>query len=173
MDKSLTYRKMCYKANEIQDGWKVEEGDIFVLKTCYCQECNSEDNLGDVCLEMDNSYIIAESHINKYYLFNPHLCVRGDGCRINSTAASILVTDKNLIDDIQHFNTYIDDVFWIPRQEDLQKITLTEEGYSLHGMMWEFSNYIGKRDYKSYEQYWLAFTMDTLYGKEWNGEDWA
>lgn len=175
MDNSLTYRKMCYKTTPIQNIWKsrVSEGDIFVLKTCYCHECKDENNLQDECLVMDNSYIIAGNHYNKYYLFNPHLCVRGVGCMINSTAASILVTDRKHMEDIQPFNIHVDEVFWIPRQEDLQKIVLTEERYSIQGLVFEFSSFVSRYNYQSYKQYWLAFAMKTLFNNHWDGENWT
>jgi hypothetical protein len=58
LDNSLEYRKMCYKADVIQDNWRIEEGDYFVLKASYCCECN-ENKLCDDCLEMDNLYVIS------------------------------------------------------------------------------------------------------------------
>ena len=72
-----------------------------------------------------------------------------------------------------------DDYWWLPRQDQLQEMVLKERQdiWMLHC---DFNSFVEvvfirageTREFKSYEQLWLAFAMREAYGKRWNGEGW-
>lgn len=90
---------------------------------------------------------------------------------------------------------YLNTLFthWLPRQDQLQDMMIDrfqEHKYPLWQMMYVFNNFIAcppLRHRKKYvdwlrkyvtqfttlEQLWLAFIMERMYKKIWNGEDWV
>jgi len=80
-----------------------------------------------------------------------------------------------------------DYVIWLPRQDQLQEMVIEKGEWitdEIYRLVCDFSTFVevicvmGRgdyrlRDFKSYEQLWLAFVMREKYGKVWNGEDWV
>jgi hypothetical protein len=66
---------------------------------------------------------------------------------------------------------------WFPRQDQLQDM-IKEGNYTLYWLVNGFANHANRLlsmnygRFSSLEQLWLAFTMKTLFSKEWTGEDW-
>jgi hypothetical protein len=71
------------------------------------------------------------------------------------------------------FNKFfpIDDVVWLPRQDQLQKMASLLCNYNTQILKflndWIKDNKIPISDYRSMEQLWLAFVMHTVYNKTW------
>lgn len=68
--------------------------------------------------------------------------------------------------------------FPLPRQDQLQRITIVSEFFSPVDQIKEFQfkidnkNYAYYHQFKSMEQLWLAFVMEEKYGKIWIGNEW-
>jgi len=71
------------------------------------------------------------------------------------------------------------DHIWLPRQDQLQEMAHWG-GRSVGELLWIFARWQDERgedglyahQFTSFEQLWLAFVMDTIYNKTWNGDDW-
>ena len=76
-------------------------------------------------------------------------------------------------ENILYFNK-LDDLVYCPRQDQLQDMVETNINYLMSRFttcMTSFQDeYI--EQFRSMEQLWLAFVMDELYQKKWDGEDW-
>jgi len=70
---------------------------------------------------------------------------------------------------------------WLPRQDQLQEMIVSEFDDCILCMMQAFAKYVDdtittievKEGGKTLEQLWLAFVMKELYSKKWNGEEWV
>ncbi|NLB79698.1 MAG: DUF4406 domain-containing protein [Clostridiaceae bacterium] len=76
-------------------------------------------------------------------------------------------------------------VFWLPRQEDLQKIYMEKEFEALGDMLNQFNQFHWDKEEKKQivptiinmesvvDMYWLVFVMETCFDKMWDGYDWV
>jgi len=82
-------------------------------------------------------------------------------------------------------------LWWLPRQDDLQKMMLNETKLESWRLLWVFASWLeeehpetedfsGEITYKwehspllSMEKLWLAFVMKEKCGKVWDGEKWV
>jgi hypothetical protein len=66
---------------------------------------------------------------------------------------------------------------WLPRQDQLQEMlnrTIWHLQQSFHHWFLELViPLISAYDDRTMEQLWLAFVMETKYGKVWNGQEWV
>ena len=186
MDFSKQYIKMCEKAQEIRKIWKPFIGDWYIW--------NNEVSL------------IGEKSFSDRTNLEPRDKRIWGGKKYNTMIAGyyqdwVLMDfrspkpDYNLQEIIEHFqNCYIsyEHCWWLPRQDQLQKI-IDKNWYSCLEKFWE---YITKQDwhvnigrelyccrtpnemrldyfdeFTSMEQLWLAFVMKEEYNKVWNDKD--
>jgi len=74
--------------------------------------------------------------------------------------------------------TYLNDITWLPRQDQLQEMVNYSKNYFLlhkdFNKYVEFldSQYQTNVDKMTLEQLWLAFVMKEKYNKIWDGENW-
>jgi len=86
-------------------------------------------------------------------------------------------------EEIQKLQTFTQ--VWLPRQDQLQAMVLPLKDDDLGELHFDFNLFVEidcisklgdyrLREYKSYEQLWLAFVMKELYHKKWDSEkeDW-
>ena len=82
---------------------------------------------------------------------------------------------KKMIEFVSANECKEEEWLWLPRQEDLQEMIGEEYAINLLYSFHRFYNV--KTDYPpshlmSMEQLWLAFAMNTLHSKQWDGEEW-
>jgi hypothetical protein len=165
MDTSETYIKMCEKAKEIQDWGK------------YKRISPDYSDPEELILDSSNFYAVRDeaelfywSHFAEAYLFNhavhgyvayPH----GDrfGCAVRDDLPLVF---------------RVDEVIWLPRQDQLQEIIQPISMDELIRRFYEwYCDWFMRVDaptacHTTMEQLWLAFVEHELYQKAWNGEDW-
>lgn len=152
MDTTPENIKKCKKAEEIQKEWKPQQGDIFFDS------------------EIDEKQIYIEKTQEKFgipFKFNKKL-----GFGIVMTG--IFVCDSCQEEtDLYPFNKFYpqDDLIWLPRQDQLQKMIDNPPVWQFHYFVQELTRQ-GIQS-MSYEQLWLAFVMKEKYNKIWNGDEWV
>ena len=154
MDITKEYIKMCEKAVEIQGEWEPKVGDY--VKRRYTLLGEEIDNR--IWSEEDRNEIIVlhfKSTVGGYF----HACnEKGEERTFNNQQETHKAT-----------------CLFLPRQDQLQEmVEFTGElcaGETL--LLMEFVRSLpDKLLLVSWEQLWLAFVMNELYSKQWNGEDW-
>jgi len=147
MDCSVEYIEMCRKAVEVQEVWKVKTGD-------YCTHPDGEwaDTKGLVC-----GGIMGSVHVLR-------------NMAGSSGASGFHYTNYEI------FNQQ--DCVWLPRQDQLQDMIPNEPAWDYRFS--KFSNWVDTElgmevcnSVDSMEQLWLAFVMNELYQKKWNGKEWV
>lgn len=144
MDTTPEYIKMCEKAEEIQNDWILHKGDYY------------------------------------YHKLNNKISFVSGWFEARTAENAVLMT---------HYHGRL---IWLPRQDQLQAMikghwteTLGKFTYWLDGpnplvsiptkkLLKERVDFVKRLERcDSMEQLWLAFVMKELYGKVWNGDDWA
>ena len=66
-------------------------------------------------------------------------------------------------------------IYWLPRQEDLQKIVLTKKWHDVDRLLDEFMCgwNMPTGQFNDLTTLWLCFVMETCYNKQWNGKTWV
>ena len=156
MDETPEYILMCQKANEIQEGWKEDF---------------------DILMEMLPSYFYdIPFKTTEIAVWLPKSFRKSFKIPMMFTALGIDQT-KNLTEDGVE-GDWREDMVWLPRQDQLQRIFMENERMHLCETLYEFTDWYGtpRKDiakHTSFERLWLAFIMDKLHNKVWNGEDWV
>jgi hypothetical protein len=70
------------------------------------------------------------------------------------------------------------DATFLPRQDQLQGMVVNFDLEGIHSILYRLYKFVWDSDTerivtKSMEQLWLAFVMDKLYSKKWDGNDWV
>jgi len=156
MDVSQEYILMCEKAVEIQE----QKPDF------ESEECNYVANFHHAKACPTH----GQDHLWTKYLQDDFYCC---------TCGKELVD----VDHIPSFEQYEQNraykTVWLLRQDQLQEMAHWG-GRSVGELLWIFARWQDERgedglyahQFTSFEQLWLAFVMDTIYNKTWNGDDW-
>jgi hypothetical protein len=149
----VEYIKMCRSAEEIQEQWEPKSGDIIIrTHSIFGEEIDKQiwDDMGSIDL-----------------LIRPSTVGDGWWTGTNKDGDSICLKGDELYKRIYQ---------WLPRQEDLQAIALNHEsmkGFSSWWIMVHFMDFYEKSSLSvklDLTSVWLAFVMETCYGKRWNSE---
>ena len=88
------------------------------------------------------------------------------------------IIECDIVDMKKYFDgDFFKDYVWLPRQEDLQKICKKNNiPFGAHRIGDWFKEkmhfeLIGEKG--NWNLLWLMFTMEKVYGKQWNGETWV
>ena len=143
------YIKMCEKAEEIQEIWKPEEGDMVVYMGNYANLIDKPTpQIGILAwADKDKSSIVID-----FRSFNP------------------TVTEYIILERIDK-----KDCIWLPTQSQLQRILLGEfdNPIKVSQDFVRFQEQTMWLDLVSLEQYWLACVIYKKFGKIWDGKKWV
>ena len=67
---------------------------------------------------------------------------------------------------------------WLPRQDQLQTIVMDDDAFfwvleEFHSFVFEIYGPYCVDNFDSPEQLWLAYVMESKYGKLWDGKEWV
>lgn len=167
MDTSKEYIEMlrklaqqCHEMEEgsfIQDGWQMQKGDFVLEYLPYHQEC----------------FLITRPHIRQRtsdgtQIYNHSYIFKG-------VHLDIGLPDSEVLDKIQVRTVAVQNLIWLPRQDQLQEMVEKED---IGGLVWRFTQWwnvqrVGKSCRLSFEQLWLAYVMKEKYNKVWNDKEWV
>lgn len=179
MDKSAEYKLMCLKAPEIQEIWRLQDGDFMVSVCSYCgkesEKC-TESLPCKRCLEMCNTWVISghhrghESISGDSWFFGGSPCVRGAGNLMNETYCFVMnESGTSRFADTFHTSKK-SEMLWLPRQDQIQEMFLG--GCTGVGKINFFLEYLQVASYNphttSLEQLWLMYYMGFKHNKQWN-----
>lgn len=190
MSFSASYKEMCVAAQELQSSWRPGVGDYFLLSTNYCDDlkdiCTSNKPCSD-CIDMCNVFILASQFNSNGFLFNPRLCNREGGIKLNDTVASIFIastgTVSNFAKEIQNSqSTFQDNTYWIPAISDYYKLisptqdsVITKTAPPFVSLIEDFLEHVNAcppKAFRTSEEAWLHFYMTKLHNKHWDGKNW-
>lgn len=129
------------------------------IKMCDCEEIQNQCPFTEGDFIFNKSANNGTGHLFINYLYQP---------KKESNEWVLIYRD----DEKKDFN------IWLPRQDQLQKITKSDWSIhfsSIHGFMVTFDDpdFEYKTMAKTSEQAFLQFVMLKLYNKKWDGETWT
>lgn len=133
---------------EIQEKWEPKEGDRFLIKSGYFTN-RAEPGNGESWY--DKGEIVTAGDGVVPYNDYPHGQTRADG-------------SKYSFDNGEYI--------WLPRQEDIQEM-LKVEYFALPSIaitMNENADYWYRFD--KWDEFWIAYYMNCVHNKTWDGENW-
>ena len=155
MDITEGYRRMCEKAEEVRRLWNAEAGDFIWVKGGDYWDCDDEK---EGCV-----YTLFESE--ETLCFDSGISY-GRSTDYNEEGYFVSLSD-------------IPTAVWLPRQDQLQKLTGIE---AIPTLLSQFNEFVfGNVGYTtqemcsfigSCEKLWLVFLMKSRFNKVWNGMGW-
>lgn len=159
MDTTEKNVKMCEKAEKIQKLSKFEEGNVFCIPKGTDFEYNDE--LGGEQLKESLIVILKNIGGGRYYGYT----MKSYGFEVGT-----------VFSEDPHGRIYkLEDVVWLPRQDELQDMMGIE---SIPTLLSQFNEFVFKnvsyvsQFIDSLEKTWLAFVMKEKYNKVWSGKEW-
>ncbi len=123
------------------------------------------------CLEIQDRWVQSKSDGDFFKLISGSQCWYEDsGIELLCDEIHIFVDVVDLPEDAV--------IIWLPRQDQLQEMVRPQinknYGESISYLHRQFTEWLkGENpEFETYEQLWLAFVMQRLHGKKWNGNEW-
>ena len=147
--------------------------DKYILMCKEAKEIQEIRKRWPVCFWEDGDLIYLTPNYDPYLKEGIYSVVDGYIVMISSPG----IYEGDYVGGLDYEDIY--EVIWLPRQEDLQKICLLQKGYgsrfSEFMLLRKFHDWAIDYEYspfRSLNELWLCFVMETVYGKVWNGKTW-
>lgn len=156
------YIKMCRKATEIQELWEPKDGHCYYLT----KDLYEPDWGGTLKLKEETSNKDSWGNFVEYSkCFDKGIYYIGSDMGVSQGYCDWETWDE---DTVKKYS------FWLPRQEDLQKICLDDGRYYVFDVLLDDFcagwNAPPLGLHESFNEYWLLFTMEMCFNKKWDDE---